>query len=186
MTGLIQWGTTPVAGITLEIKPGDLFGANARPAAAVVTSDAQGRYRAAGLAAGMYTLYAVRVGTAYIGSTIPTVDVVSGAETAVPAVYMVKPFALLGPAQDAFVAAPVTLSWELVAAATQYEVYVTEIGSTCTSATGAAPRPTVVTGTSVAVATLVSGKHYWWTVKAKVGENDVAWYTGAPRCIWVK
>lgn len=187
VTGQIVWGTTPVAGIAIEVKLGDLFGSGSRPVAATATSDGQGRYRAAGLTPGQYTVFAIRTGTPYVGSTIPTIDIAAGADTSAPAIYMTKTMGLVSPAQEASLAAPVTFTWEQVPGTTRYELFITEIANACTyPPAGLAPRPTYATSTSTTVDTLVAGKHYTWTVKATIEGGDLAWYTGTPRCIWVK
>jgi len=153
-----------------------------------LTSDQQGRFRAVGLSPGRYTIFATR-GTQWVGNSIPTVDIEAGAETSTT-IYLTKPMALLSPAHEATVATTATFGWEPITGTTRYELYVTEVGNTCSvplsGGISLSPRPVTSTTTSATVTTLVVGKHYTWTVKAVDNNSDLAWYAGSPRCVWVR
>lgn len=152
---------------------------------AAPTSDQQGRISASGLSPGRYTIFAVR-STQWIGNTIPTIEIEAAADTTT-SIYMARSMSLLTPAHEASVSVPVTFTWEQVPGTTRYELYLTEVGNTCTPpAFGSSLQPTYSTSTSASVSTLVVGKRYFWTVKATDQNSDLAWYAGATRCILVR
>lgn len=162
-----------------------MFDASSRPVVAAPTSDQDGRFSASGLSPGRYTVFAVRP-TQWVGNSIPMIDVQAGADT-MTSIYMTRSMSLLTPAHETSVGVPVTFTWEQVPGTTRYELYLTEVGSTCTPpAFQLSARPTYSTSTSASVSTLVVGKRYWWTVKATDQNSDLAWYAGPARCVLVR
>jgi serine/threonine-protein kinase len=172
ITGLVLWGSDPVAGAGIELKEqGNYYD---RPILAQTTTGSDGRFTLDNPPAGDYQIYAVAPSEEYWRWTGRPIQIPVGAAVDAGTFYLKKKLQLLEPADGTTVGTTTpTLRWSGFPSAVRYHV------DLFVDATGDAVLRKDTTDTSLVVSPALSpGVRYQWSVDAHNADGvTIAYYS---------
>jgi hypothetical protein len=167
VSGVARWGTQPVPNALVELRTGD-WRVNPNAVLQREATDPQGRYFMANAPAGDYVMCGLFPEGVQERSTCTPVRIEAGQDTPGIDVMLLRTVNTVAPTVDAQVVALPTLSWQSFPNAAQYEVFVSDAGTTELLA------HEFVTDTHFTVtAALQPGRTYEWVVNAVAADGGL-------------
>lgn len=167
VSGVVHWGTQPVADAIVELRTGD-WRVNPDAVLQREMTDPVGRYYMANPPAGDYVICGVFPEGEQERSTCTPVHIEAGKDVEGIDVMLVRTLQIVSPAAEEEVSATPTLIWQSFPEAVQYEVFVIDAGTT------ELVHHVFVPDTQLSIeAGLQAGRTYDWVVNALAADGGV-------------